>query len=131
MIAANQSAGSALWGQLQQLQAERNAEQAERRARSLQSEARQAQSVADRAQERARDLDVRSDQAQLTADGARRGLVAKESLNQVGGQLNELRTQIAEFVAPAAEPANTEAAPPAVYTNAQGQATGGLINVTA
>ncbi|MBL8506773.1 MAG: hypothetical protein JNJ51_10520, partial [Methylobacillus glycogenes] len=53
-VSAAQTATSGLFAQIQQLQAQRNADQAEQRARILLEKARQAQTVADRAQESAR-----------------------------------------------------------------------------
>jgi hypothetical protein len=124
-----QSPGSGIWAQLQQQQAQRNADQAEQQARALQSQARQAQTVADRAQENARSLKVQSGQAQGEAENARRGLAAMESIGQVQTQISDLRGQISAELAPAA--AVTETTAPATVINVFGQATGTLVNVTA
>lgn len=124
-----QSPGSGIWAQLQQQQAQRNADQAEQQARALQSQARQAQTVADRAQENARSLKVQSGQAQGAAENARRGLAAMESIGQVQTQISDLRDQISAELAPAA--AVTETTASVTVINAFGQATGTLVNVTA
>jgi chromosome segregation ATPase len=128
MIAGSQGSSSAAWGQLQSQQAQRNAEQAEQRARALQSQARSAQQEADRAQENARALQGSSSQARSEADSARRNVSSLESLGQVNNQLGQLREQIATVLAPSQ--AVTPAPVPA-YTNVEGQATGTLINTVA
>ncbi len=120
------SPGAGLWAQIQQQQAQRNADQAEQRARALQAQARQAQSVADHAQENARSLKMESSQARVDADSARRGVVAMKSASEVGQGIGELRAQLAGA---AAEPAASQPAAPVV--NAAGQTTGTRINVTA
>lgn len=129
---------SVAWGQLQQLQAQRNADQAEQRARSLQNMAQSAQREADQAQNNARTLRVDSTQARGEADTARRNLASMSGMNEVSKQLGELREQIGNALAePVGESAAATSAPapsraPATtYTNAQGQATGSLVNVTA
>lgn len=124
-----QSPGGGIWAQIQQQQAQRNADQAEQQARALQSRARQAQTVADRAQENARSLKVQSGQAQGEAENARRGLAAMESIGQVQTQISDLRDQISAELAPAATVTETTAA--ATVINVFGQATGTLVNVTA
>jgi len=98
MISSASTAGAAIWGQMQQQQAQRSAEQAEQRARSLRAEAQNAQGEADQAQARARDLNVRSDQAQNDASSAKRNTVALASLNEVQQGLGEMRTQIGKVV---------------------------------
>ena len=128
MIAGSQGSSSAAWGQLQTQQAQRNAEQAEQRARALQSQARTAQQEADRAQENARALQGSSSQARSDADSARRNVSSLESLGQVNNQLGQLREQIATVLA-TNQPANVTPAP--VFTNVEGQATGTLINTVA
>lgn len=122
-----QSSGSGIWGQIQQQQAQRNAEQAEQQARALQARARQAQSVADQAQENARSLKVESSQARVEADSAQRGVVALKSLNEVQNGLSALREQIAQV--PETSTAVPEQAAPVINTS--GQQTGTLVNVTA
>lgn len=125
-----QSPSSGIWAQIQQQQAQRNADQAEQQARALQSRAREAQTVADRAQENARSLKVRSGQAQGNAESARRGLAAMESIGEVQTQISALREQISTVLAPA-ETAVAATAEPAAVINVFGQATGTLVNVTA
>lgn len=126
MIAGAQGTSSAAWGQLQMQQAQRNADQAEQRARALQSQAQAAQQEADQAQNNARELQGSSSAARNDADSARRNVTTMQSLGQVSAGLSELRTQIAEVVAPPPAPAVTPA-----FTNAEGQVTGTRINVTA
>lgn len=125
-----QSPGNLVWAQLQQQQAQRNADQAEQKARALQDKARDAQSVADQAQENARSIKVRSDQAQGDANDARQGLVSLKSLEQVQSGFNELRDQIRKVISPtdSVEAASGNAAP---VVNSSGQTTGTLVNVTA
>lgn len=127
MIAGAQGARSAVWGQLQMQQAQRSADQAEQRARALQSQAQAAQQEADQAQSNARELQGSSSQARNDADSARRNVTALQSFGQVNADLSELRTQVAEVLAPKT-PA-PEVSPS--FTNAEGQVTGTRINVTA
>jgi chromosome segregation ATPase len=117
-------AGGGLWSQIQQQFAERNAVQAEQRARALQSQARQAQGEADRAQENARSLKQQSTQAQGEAEQARRSLSAIGSIGEVQAGFSALRTQIGEVLA------GTEKTP-APVVNAYGETTGTRVNVTA
>jgi predicted exporter len=126
-----QSPGSGIWGQIQQQQAQRNADQAEQQARALQARARQAQVVADQAQENASSLKVQSSQAQGTAESARRGLVAMKSQDDMLVQLNKQVGQVVDAVATQAPVAQVEAAAPQPVTNTFGQTTGTLVNVTA
>lgn len=125
-----QSSGSGIWGQIQQQQAQRNADQAEQQARALQARARQAQSVADQAQETARSLKVQSGQAQDSAESARRGLLAMKSRDDMLVQLDRRVSQAAAAAAPEPQVAVSEPAVQPV-TNAFGQTTGTLVNVTA
>jgi len=126
-----QSPGSGIWGQIQQQQAQRNADQAEQQARALQARARQAQVVADQAQENASSLKVQSSQAQGTAESARRGLVAMKSQDDMLVQLNQQVGQVVDAVATQSPAVQAEAAAPQPVTNAFGQTTGTLVNVTA
>lgn len=128
-----QSPSSGIWAQVQQQQAQRNADRAEQQARALQTQARVAQTVADRAQENARSLQVQSGQAQGEADSARRGLAAMESIGEVQTQISGLREQISTALAPAAPVATAvaETTDAAAVINVFGQATGTLVNVTA
>ena len=128
MISSTSGANSAAFAQLQRQQAERNAEQAEQRALSLQAETRQAKSEADRAQERARSLEVETDQATQDAGRARSGLAASRGLQQIDGQVEQLREQIMP-AQPASAPASDAPAPRPVV-NAQGEVTGTVINVS-
>lgn len=128
-VSAAQTATSGLFAQIQQLQAQRNADQAEQRARILLEKARQAQTVADRAQESARSLKVESNQAQSDAGRARQGLAARESISQLQSGFANLREQVASVTSPVETPAAVVSAAPVV--NAFGQETGTLVNVTA
>lgn len=127
---------SAVYSQLQRQQAERNADLAEQRARSLQAETRQARSEADRAQERARSLEVDTRQAQADAGRARSNVAASESLRRVDDALGAVREQIATAFPPeapasptSATPASTQPADSSPVINSQGQITGTVINV--
>jgi type II secretory pathway pseudopilin PulG len=124
-----QAAGSALWAQVQQQQAQRTADQAEQRARVLQQQAREAQGVASRAQEKARTLQVESNSAQSDAGEARRNVVAAKSLETVQTKISDLRGQIKDILQPEASTTTTTALAPVV--NSFGQETGTLVNVTA
>lgn len=128
-VSAVQSASSGLFAEIQQLQAQRSADQAVQRAQSLQEKARQAQTVADRAQENARSLKVQSNQAQSDAGRARQGLAARESISQLQSGYADLRQQIASVTNP--EETVTSVASPAPVVNSFGQETGTLVNVTA
>lgn len=129
--AGMQAAGNGIWGQIQQQQAQRNADQAEQQARALQARAQQAQAVADRAQENARSLKVQSGQAQDTAESARRGVVALKSRDDMLAQLDQRLAKVVEAVAPQ-QPERPQAAPASQpVTNVFGQTTGTLVNVTA
>lgn len=123
--------GSGIWIQIQQQQAQRNADRAEQQARSLQAQAREAQSSADRAQENARSLKVQAGQAEGQANSAKQGLAAQEALGKVQTQLRVLREQIGLALDPAPKlVAQPMAESPAPVINALGQQTGTLINVT-
>lgn len=128
MISGAQGNSSVALGQLQMQQAQRNAEQAEQRARALQTQARTAQQEAVQAQSNARELQTSSVQARGDADNARRNVLTLESVGEINTQLGALREQISNVLA---APAAATVAPPASYRNAEGQATGSLINVTA
>ncbi len=123
-----QAAGSALWAQIQQQQAQRTADQAEQRARALQIQAQAAQSEAGRAQETARALQVESKAAQSDATEARRSVVALRSQNALQEQFSNVRGQIARVLD------TTLSATPnasAGIVNTSGQQTGTVIDVTA
>ena len=132
------SVSGGLFAQIQQQQAQRNAEQADAKARALQGQARSAQVEADRAQENARSIKVQSDQASDDASQARQGLAALKSLGETQAQFADLREQIATIKSGA----DTKASPSSVSTSASsgalapvvnsfGQPTGTLVNVTA
>ena len=136
---STQGLSSSFFGQIQQQQAQRNADQAEQQARSLQSQAQSAQSVAIRAQQNARSLKVQASQAQGDAASARQGLAAMKSLGEVQTQLGGLREQISAVLNPEPDTgaaltnistlASTTPAVPVI--NVFGQATGRLVNITA
>lgn len=140
---STQSLSTGLFAQIQQQQAQRNADQAEQRASSLQARAQDAQVVAARAQENARSLKVQSSQAQGDAQSARQGLAALDSLGGVQTKLADLRDQISAVLNPGTDDASsaviTDNAPEIVAStstlapvvNLFGQATGTLLNVTA
>lgn len=137
-----QGLSSGVFAQIQQQQAQRNADQAERQARSLQAQAQGAQTVAARAQESARSLKVEAGQAKDDASSARQGLAALKSLGEVQTQLGGLRDQIKEVLsletdsAPVSTASSTltgTAIPTSLtpVVNIFGQPTGTLVNVTA
>ena len=121
------AAGSALFGQLQQQQAQRTADQAEARARALQAQARQAQGVADRAALDADTLKSRSRQARSQADDAQRNLNALDALNQTQAGLTRLQSEVRSVVATLEQPL----AAVAPVVNLYGEETGTQVNVTA
>lgn len=126
------ASGSGIWVQIQQQQAQRNADRAEQQARSLQVQAREAQLSADQAQENARSLKVQAGQAEGQANSAKRGLAAQEAFGKVQTQLSGLREQIGLALTPAPKDVVQPAAElPAPVINAMGQQTGTLVNVTA
>lgn len=125
---SGQAAGAGLWVQLQQQQAQRAADQAELKARSLQAQAREAQSVAQQARENARSLSVRADQASSEASSAALGLVQSRSLAKTQGQLTDLQQQVKSvLVSLSGTSTSTGSAKPVL--NAQGQTTGSVINI--
>jgi len=128
---SSQSPGSAVWGQIQQQQAQRNADQSASQARALRAQASEAQSNADQAQQAARALKAESSQAQVAADAARLGLAALKTSGEV---LTRFGAQVARINVPQATAATVQAPPeptqPAVV-NAYGQQTGTLLSVTA
>lgn len=115
--------------QVQQIQAQRTADQAEQKARALQDRARQAQTEADRAQESARARRQESSQADGEAADAQRAVAGLESVGRAQGKLVDLDAQL-DTVLAVSLPADTAAGLPPVV-NAQGQETGTRINVTA
>jgi hypothetical protein len=114
--------------QLRLQQAQRNAEQAEQRARALRAEAESAQHSAQREQERARGLNVDAQQAQGRAGDARRGVAALQSLDQFGQRIGQAYEKIAQAQAQAPAPA---VPPPEPVVNTQGEVTGQVVNVAA
>lgn len=127
-----QSAAQFGWEQIKLQQAQRNADQAQQTAQSLQAQAQDAQRAADRAQDVARSISVQADQAQTNAGRAVQGLAAIKTSGQSQIQLANVvdqvvqRQQNAQPVPPTQPQQN---APPVV--NTQGQTTGRVINTTA
>lgn len=122
--------------QIQQQQAQRNADQAEQQARALQARAQSARAVAGRAQEAARSLALQASQAQGEASGARQSLSAMKSLGEVQAQLGGVREQINAVLNPevatdAGSPENSGSTASSPVINAFGETTGTLVNVTA
>lgn len=122
------AAGGALWAQIQQQQAQRNADQAEQRARALQNQARVAQSEAGRAQETARSLQAESKAAQSDAGEARRSVAALQSQSTLQTQLSDVQGQIAKVLD---STLSSRQPVSAGVVNTSGQQTGTLIDVTA
>ena len=121
------SGSSPIMQQLRFQQAQRSADQAEASARILRQQASVAQQSADRAQEDARSVKVQADQAQSAAGAAQQQLVSLESVSQLQTGFNTVRQQISQGLKSLDQPAPV-AAP---VINAEGQATGTLVNVTA
>lgn len=122
-IGASSSAFGFATDQLRVQQAKRNAEQAEAAANALQRQAAGAQRQADAAQENARSLKVRSDRAQGDAGQARQQVSSLQSVQGLQQQFSTIRTQISEGLAALDTPS--------VSINAEGQATGTLVNEVA
>ncbi len=118
-----------MWAQLQQQQAQRAADQAEQKARSLQSQARDAESVAIRAQENARSLKVQSDQAEGEASNARMNVVSQQSRSELSSQFADWHQQLTAALSTDKKTSSTTTAQPVL--NAEGQTTGTLVSVTA
>jgi type II secretory pathway pseudopilin PulG len=128
-LSSAQSIPGVVWQQVQQQQAQRNADQAEQAARSLQAQARSAQSVANRAQENARSISTESSQADSRANQAKQGLVSLKSIGEVQSGFDDLRQQISTVLSKdSVASAPIQAAP---VVNSSGQQTGTLINVSA
>lgn len=130
-VSSAQSLSSGLWVQLQQQQAQRAADQAEQKARSLQAQAQDAQSVANRAQENARSLKVQSEQAQGDASSAKMNVVAQQSRSELSSQFADWHEQLSSALATedVTTASSTNTAQPVL--NAEGQTTGALLSVTA
>lgn len=124
----SQSASSAALQQVQQMQAQRNADQAAQKARSLQSQAQAAQSVANRAQENARSISVEASQASSQSSQAQRGLKSMQAISELQSGFDSLRQQVSSVLSTDFSVATAQ---PAVVINTSGQETGTLISVTA
>ena len=125
--------GGYLAPQLQLQQAQRSANIAEQAARALRSRAESAQKSADQEQERARQLRVDARQADQVAGSARQGLAALESLQEVQGEFDGIRQQIADVEAGSYTITTNPDVLPAksASVNAEGQSTGSLVDTTA
>ena len=128
VISGSPSASSAVLQQVQQQQAQRNADQAAQKARSLQAQAQAAQSVANRAQENARSISVEASQASTQSNQAQRGLQSMKSISELQSGFDNLRQQISTVLS---SDFSAAPAPPAAVINTSGQETGTLISVTA
>lgn len=126
------SASQAGLQQMTQLQARRNADQAEQAAQILRRQANDAQRVADQANENARSLSIQSDQAVEKAGQARQGVAALNSEKQAFTQLARVVDQAAvraQAPTPTTPPASSTPTTPVI--NSQSQVTGTIINTTA
>ena len=123
-----------LFSQIQQQQAQRNAEQAAAKARVLQGQARDAQAEADRAQENASTIKVQAEQANSDAGRAQQGLASMKSLSQTQAQFSGLREQLAT-IKRGTDAQSVITAPSAgglvPVLNSFGQPTGTMVNVVA
>lgn len=131
-ISSAQSPGGVVWAQIQQQQAQRAADQAEQNARSLKMKARDAEAQASRAQEDARTTNVEYDKAENKAGITKQNLAQMKSVGQLQESFQEVRNKIASSTlenAPSAKIASS--ATSTGVTNAYGQQTGTLVNVTA
>ena len=123
------SSSQSILQQLQLQQAQRNVDQAEQRARTLQIQAGSAQAAADQAQAEASMLKSDAVQAQSTADQASQWLQAARSLGQIGTQVSSILTKVVQAQAAAQPAANVQTPQPVV--NTQGQKIGTVVNTTA
>lgn len=123
-----QSLGNGALAQMQQFEAQRTAQQAEARAKSLSAQANKAQSEADRAQRRANTLRVESKQSDQVAGEARRSLAARSSAAQMVDQLGQWADQVSASLQ---EESSSSSATTTAVVNAYGQTTGVLVDVTA
>lgn len=119
---ANQSA----WQQFRLLQAERNADQAERQAGVLRSQADAAQRDANRAQETARSLAVDANQAESTAGEARRGVAMVRTVEESVSRMSATYDRTAQV-----RPAPADMVDSGAVVNSQGQVTGQVVSVAA
>ena len=124
--------------QLRQLEARRNADQAEQKAQSLKAQASDARRSADQAQETARSLGVQANQAETQAGQARQGLAAfsteQQQVTRLANTVDQVLTRGQE--AAASSPGPSVVTSPAVgsaapVVNTQGQVTGQIVNTTA
>jgi len=125
---ASSSNYSASAVQFQRRQAEQAARQAELRADTLQREAASARKDADASEQRADSLQQQAGAANDEARVVRQGLQTGAGFQQLGGQLEQTTTRLANAVT---EAAAGSAAAPRPTINSSGQVTGQLINVTA
>lgn len=123
MISASSSVMGAAFGQLQQQQATRLADQYEARAASLRAQARSAQTQADRATQQAGNLTVQADQAQGRADTAKTTVASAQTAGET------VKTQSAQTVQALQRAQNPPAvgdAAPAVAAGAAPSASAGF-----
>ncbi len=111
--------------QLQTLQAQRTADQAENMAQELRRRADGAQRVADQAQEDARSLRVQSDRADGAADLARQSLAGHQTLAHLTERLSGVYDRVVDATA------QGNGAAPAVVVTPETAATGNFVDTTA
>lgn len=127
-LSGSQVASSAVLQQVQQMQAQRIADQAAQKARSLQAQAQTAQSVANRAQENARSISIEASQAGSLSVQAQRGLQSMKAISELQSGVASLQQQISTVLS---SDFSASTAQPAAVINTSGQETGTVINVTA
>lgn len=131
-ISSAQSPGVVVWAEIQQQQAQRAADQAEQNARSLKMKARDAEAEALRAQEDARTTNLEYDKAENKAGIAKQNLVQMKSVGRLQDGFQEIRNEIASSTLENTTSAKiASGATSTGVTNAYGQQTGTLVNVTA
>lgn len=122
MITPSGSAFATGSQQLQRLQLQRAAEQAEQRAQRLEQASRQARAEAVRADQRSRSLQTEAVRAQADAQNSRRGLRASEGAEQIVERLNlfraEIRPEAAAVAAVATAPSTPAPSSPIVASSA-------------
>lgn len=129
-VSAMQSAGAAVWSQLQQQQLQRSADQAESRAQALRVQARAAETTAARAQEQARTVRAQSSQADGDALNAQLSLARANASALVPLQSPDA-FEVRSVNQATPETPVTAGSGTQPVINADGQTTGTLINVQA
>lgn len=93
-VSSVQSATAYGYGQIQRMQAQRNAEQLEARAAALAAQAASARKEAEQAERRAGDLGIEAGSARRSADSARLAVASGEGAIETGRTIGEQADRI-------------------------------------